>query len=251
MYVLSATTILWGAVTGNWFGIEYLTQIAPFSLMIIPGLNAFTLEAQNTIMSICFYIAAVHLSLAHVMVIFKDFRVMNALANLGWIMMVLVMFFIAQNQVFAAPLPFFFIYLLFTSILFIVAFSLLNRSPEKGLAEILIADIILAIINTFSDTISYIRLFAVGLATLAVAESFNAIALQVGFGTVVAALGSGLILVVGHSLNIALAAMAVIVHGVRLNMLEFSGHVGNTWSGYKYEPFGETVRQRDNETERQ
>jgi V/A-type H+-transporting ATPase subunit I len=36
--------------------------------------------------------------------------------------------------------------------------------------------------------------------------------------------------------TIILAAMAVIVHGVRLNMLEFCGHVGNTWSGFKYKP---------------
>jgi V/A-type H+-transporting ATPase subunit I len=105
------------------------------------------------------------------------------------------------------------------------------------LAEVLIANIILATINTFADTISYIRLFAVGLATLAVAQSFNDIALQIGFGNIFAGLGAALILFVGHALNIALAAMAVIVHGVRLNMLEFSGHVGNTWSGYQYTPF--------------
>ena len=246
MYVLSGTTIVWGAMTGSWFGIESLTHIAPFNLVIIPGLNAYVLESQRNIMSICFYIAALHLSLAHIVVIFKEFRVMHALANFGWVMMVLVMFFIAQNQVLGAPLPPFFVYLFAAAILFIVVFSLLDRKPGKGLAEVLIADIVLATINTFSDTISYIRLFAVGLATLAVAQSFNEIALQVGFGNLLAALGSGLILVLGHSLNIALAAMAVIVHGIRLNMLEFSGHVGNTWSGYQYDPF--KVRSKTDKT---
>jgi V/A-type H+-transporting ATPase subunit I len=33
--------------------------------------------------------------------------------------------------------------------------------------------------------------------------------------------------------------MAVIVHGIRLNMLEFSGQLGMQWSGKKYEPFRE------------
>jgi V/A-type H+-transporting ATPase subunit I len=34
--------------------------------------------------------------------------------------------------------------------------------------------------------------------------------------------------------------MSIIVHGVRLNMLEFSGHLGMEWSGIKYEPFKES-----------
>ena len=41
------------------------------------------------------------------------------------------------------------------------------------------------------------------------------------------------------ALNIALGLMAVVVHGIRLNMLEFSSHLGMQWSGIKYEPFRE------------
>jgi V/A-type H+-transporting ATPase subunit I len=46
------------------------------------------------------------------------------------------------------------------------------------------------------------------------------------------------LLVFGHSLNLALNALSVLVHGVRLNTLEFSGHAGLTWSGIPYKPFG-------------
>jgi V/A-type H+-transporting ATPase subunit I len=237
MYILSTVTILWGAVTGNWFGVFFLSQIIPFNLFIIPQLNAYEGESQDLVMSISFYIAAIHLSIAHIMVIFKNISLGNLLSNTGWVLMVWVMFFIAQNQVLGRDFPWFFIYLIITAVLLIFVFSFLERSPEKGISELLIADIILATINTFADTISYIRLFAVGLATLAVAQSFNEIATGIGFGNIISGLGSALILVTGHALNIALAAMAVIVHGIRLNMLEFSGHVGNTWSGYKYNPF--------------
>jgi V/A-type H+-transporting ATPase subunit I len=34
-----------------------------------------------------------------------------------------------------------------------------------------------------------------------------------------------------------MCVLGVVVHGVRLNMLEFSGHLGMEWSGYKYTPF--------------
>ena len=37
----------------------------------------------------------------------------------------------------------------------------------------------------------------------------------------------------------AMGALSVVVHGVRLNMLEFSGHLGMEWSGRPYKPFKE------------
>lgn len=237
MYVLSTTTIIWGALTGNWFGIESLTHITPFRLFIIPDLNVYKLQAQRIVMNICFYIAAVHLSIAHILQIFKNMKIWNTFVNTGWVMMIWVMFFVARNQILGTPLPGFFLYLFILSFVLIFFFSFLDKSPNQSFAEVVIANIILSIINTFADTVSYIRLFAVGLATLAVAQSFNNIALDVGFGSFIAALGSIAILLCGHLLNIALAAMAVIVHGIRLNMLEFSSHVGNTWSGYSYTPF--------------
>ena len=36
-----------------------------------------------------------------------------------------------------------------------------------------------------------------------------------------------------------LNVLSVIVHGVRLNTLEFSSHLGMSWSGFAYEPFCE------------
>jgi V/A-type H+-transporting ATPase subunit I len=48
-----------------------------------------------------------------------------------------------------------------------------------------------------------------------------------------------LILAAGHGLNLALNTLSVLVHGVRLNILEFSGHAKLTWSGIPYRPFAE------------
>ncbi|MBN2444535.1 MAG: V-type ATP synthase subunit I, partial [Spirochaetales bacterium] len=91
-------------------------------------------------------------------------------------------------------------------------------------------------ISCFSDIISYVRLFAVGLATVKVAEAFNEMAAGAGFGPfgVIIAV---LILILGHSLNMTMAALSVMVHGIRLNMLEFSGHMDLQWAGTKYKPF--------------
>jgi V/A-type H+-transporting ATPase subunit I len=43
-------------------------------------------------------------------------------------------------------------------------------------------------------------------------------------------------------LNIVLGAMGILVHGVRLNTLEFSSHLGVQWTGHAYEPFARKRR---------
>jgi V/A-type H+-transporting ATPase subunit I len=99
----------------------------------------------------------------------------------------------------------------------------------------------LSFMNNITDVISYIRLFAVGLATLAIAETTNTLASEAsGFGDGIVAVVAGVaILIIGHGLNIILGPMSVLVHGVRLNVLEFSGHANVTWSGVAFEPLKE------------
>jgi V/A-type H+-transporting ATPase subunit I len=104
----------------------------------------------------------------------------------------------------------------------------------------------LNVISSFSNIISYIRLFAVGMATVAIATSFNQIAASLLKGFTLPA--GMLILIIGHGLNIVMSILSVIVHGIRLNVLEFSSQLGMEWSGYKYEPFREKIK---NLTERE
>jgi len=82
---------------------------------------------------------------------------------------------------------------------------------------------------------SYIRLFAVGMASLAIAQSFNGMASPMLKGLAFPA--GMLILLIGHGLNIIMGLLSVVVHGVRLNLLEFSGQLGMEWAGIPYEPF--------------
>ena len=95
-------------------------------------------------------------------------------------------------------------------------------------------------LNTMSvlgDIISYVRLFAVGLASVKVAENFNSMALDLGLPIWIKWLPVVLIMAVGHGLNLAMAGLSVLVHAVRLNTLEFSNHKGVSWAGYAFRPF--------------
>ena len=96
---------------------------------------------------------------------------------------------------------------------------------------------LLGVVNVFADIMSYIRLWAVGLAGGAISQAVNTMAGPTLTGALIVA--GMIILLFGHGLNYAMNVLSVIVHGVRLNTLEFSNHLGLTWSGFKYEPFNE------------
>ena len=83
---------------------------------------------------------------------------------------------------------------------------------------------------------SYIRLVAGGMAGVAISQSFNTIA--AGMNGILMIVGIVIVLL-GHALNIAMCFLSVAVHGVRLNVLEFSGQAGIEWAGIPYEPFKE------------
>jgi V/A-type H+-transporting ATPase subunit I len=122
----------------------------------------------------------------------------------------------------------------------VVLFSRPSFNPVKAIAGGL-GSLAMNIIGSFVDLVSYIRLFAVGAASVAVAQSFNSMAFGMQMSPVLKGLAVAVILLLGHGLNIILCAMSVLVHGIRLNMLEFSGHLGMEWSGVAYRPLTEPL----------
>ena len=96
---------------------------------------------------------------------------------------------------------------------------------------------LLPLLSAFSDTMSYIRLMAVGLASYHIAAAFNRLGAMVADTITWYAVLPILVVAFGHVLNIGLALIAIFAHGVRLNMLEFSNNAGVQWAGYAYTPY--------------
>jgi V/A-type H+-transporting ATPase subunit I len=89
----------------------------------------------------------------------------------------------------------------------------------------------------FGDLLSYLRLFALGLASASLAGTFNGLALEIraahpGVGVLLAAL----VLLFGHGINLAIGLMSGVVHGLRLNYIEFFGW-GLPEEGYPFKAF--------------
>ncbi|MDZ7337665.1 MAG: hypothetical protein ONB30_03910 [candidate division KSB1 bacterium] len=238
MYVLSFATLMWGAISGNWFGVPQVAQLPVLKRLIVDPVNAFATDNQDFMMYFCFLIGALHLTVAHAMNAFRLLNSLRALAQVGWIAIVWGLFFTAGRLVLgkSGPSATVILALVGGGTGLVLLFANAQRKFFKGVLQSL-AETPLSVISSFSDVVSYLRLFAVGFASVTVESSFNEMALSMGFNSVLRGLIAAFILFFGHSLNIVLGFMAVIVHGVRLNMLEFSGHLGMQWSGRPYQPF--------------
>ncbi len=184
----------------------------------------------------CFCIAVVHLSIAHAwnVVVRLKRKSSTFMAQVGWLMGAWVMFFLACNMVLGIEMPGFVIPMFIVEVVLLLLFTV----PPSRLKQdfISIPMLVLDIVNSFTDVISYIRLFAVGMSGAAIAEAFNGM-LSPLFGSAIGIAGAALILLFVHGLNIALAVMGVAVHAVRLNTLEFSNGLGLEWSGFAFTPF--------------
>ena len=88
------------------------------------------------------------------------------------------------------------------------------------------------------DTLSYIRLYALGLAGGMLGGAFNNLAgMVLGDNPTWQWLPFVLIIIIGHALNLAMSALGAFVHPLRLSFVEYFKNSGYQGSGKLYQPF--------------
>ena len=261
------STIVWGTLTCTWFGLtpeqlpEWLTKL---SIPVISNVyadkiwvpfwmeNGIGLTTAQNLQIFCFTLALIQLSIAHIKCIITNRKSLKVIGEIGSLielvgMYYLVLSFVVSSEVFSfglviSGIPVGTISIVFVAAGFFMSFVFANYegSVVKSIVSSLkdIVSVLLGIFNLFSDIVSYIRLWAVGLAGAAISATVNELAgpMLGKFSLMIFAI---ILLVFGHGLNMILNVLSVIVHGIRLNTLEFSSHLGMSWSGYKFKPFEE------------
>ncbi len=231
VYVLSAFAVLWGILTGTVFGtLLFKSVVKP----MVPWLTN-----SSNVQFFCFTLGAIHLTIAHIWRAINRLNSVTAFAEVGWMAVIWASYFFINNLVLAKPLPSFLNVFLIGGPALVILFNQPRKNILAGIG-LGLGDFLLSVMGFFGDVISYIRLFAVGLAGVAVADTTNQMALSLGFNHAVAGFFAALILIAGHLLNMVLSCFAILVHGIRLNILEFSMHLGVEWAGTQYEPFKKT-----------
>ncbi len=230
--VFSLATIAWGALSNTWFGVHPAVLDNPVSAWFSQPDG----RGDGNLMLLCFTLGVIHLSIARIWnaaALFPDSRF---LAQIGWVGVIWFMYFTAGSVVGVLPAPGIVLKcMLALSILLIAGFMLKKHELKTEGANL--GMLPLNIIGCLGDIISYVRLFAVGLASVKVAENFNEMAIGLNMPLILKIPCMVLILLLGHGLNFAMAGLSVLVHAVRLNTLEFSNHKGITWSGFAFSPF--------------
>lgn len=265
--LLGISTVVWGTVTCTWFGLppEMLPEWLK-NLSVPPISNAFadtgwipfwtddaskgTLTSAQNLQIFCFTLALLQLSVAHIKGMARNRKSLKVLGEFGSMLQLWGMFYVVLSMVVSSTI-FSFGELVYgvpvgTVAIGLVAggfvLSFIFSNYEGNLGESVmtsvkgIISVLLGVVNVFSDIVSYIRLWAVGLAGAAISNTVNEMAGPI-LGHAVLFLAAVVLLVFGHGLNMILNVLSVIVHGVRLNTLEFSTHLGMSWSGFKYDPF--------------
>ena len=239
------------SLTGTIFGLspEILAR-AGLDQIQIPFLADPAKSALN-IMGLCFLIGAVQITIGHLWNVVDLVRAkkLKALEQLGWVLTTWGMFFLADNMVLkgnmvgylhlsAAGQAGLFQGLTWAGIAGVALIALFMMPPREikdGWFNLALLP--LNLVGNFTDVVSYVRLYAVGTAGFAVANAFNNMIFPGGDVSVAGLLVGAVLAFLAHTLNILLSTMGVLVHGIRLNTLEFSNHKGISWSGSAYRPF--------------
>lgn len=214
--VLLALTIfsfIWGVLVGSYFG------IAPSAQSYLSYLKIIDMSNYAAMMILAVLVGVIHIVIANIAQAWSQRNSLIAIANLGWAMALIgaTVAFLGFKYPLVKTIGF---VLLVTGLCAVVLFTSIEKPFWKRLLKGLMG--LTRITGMFGDVLSYLRLFALGLASASLAAVFNDLAKQIyhemsGFKIFLAVL----ILLIGHGINFALSLMSGFIHGLRLNFIEF------------------------------
>ncbi len=234
--VLVGVAFCYGVLVGSYFG------VSPPPESLWARFRLLDVKDFDTMMKLCVAIGVLHLVLANLQQAALKRGRITAWAHVGWIGVMLGGFALWLGGAVGAPhwLEISGRWTLGLGLGAVFVFGSERPVRDARSALLWVLDGLQGLSNVtkiFGDVLSYLRLFALGLASASLALTFNDLARQVaaevpGLGLLFAIL----ILLVGHVLNLLLSVMSGVVHGLRLNFIEFYN-----WAllgeGYPFRPF--------------
>ena len=244
--LLGAGTILVGTVLGTFFGMslydatwvpEWLKSIMIVGDVQIPGLGTFNIQ-----MLLAVGIGIFHICLAMIIKAVcytRRFGLKNNLATWGWTLLIVggvVLAALGMGKMLSPEvLRWSIITVGVLSALGIYIFNTPGRNPLTNIGAGLWDTYNMAT-GLLGDVLSYIRLFALGLAGGMLGQAFNNLAEMVRGDSVISLVPFVVILIFGHVLNLLMSSLGAFVHPMRLTFVEYFKNVGYEGRGAAYNP---------------
>ena len=244
--LLGAGTIVVGTVLGTFFGIGmYDASWVPEwmkSLMIVGDVDVPGVGVLNIQMLLAMGIGIFHICVAMTVKAIcytKRFGWKENIATWGWLILivggVLTGLLALGKLISPEAIKWALIIIGAVSALAIYIFNTPGRNPLVNVGAGLWDTYNMAT-GILGDVLSYLRLFALGLAGGMLGQAFNNLALSVKGDAVMTWVPFVLILIVGHVINILLSSLGAFVHPMRLTFMEYFKNAGYEGKGSSYNP---------------
>ncbi|MBN1347854.1 hypothetical protein JXJ21_00445 [candidate division KSB1 bacterium] len=242
---ISLSTILFGILTASFFAVKIDpgTTIGRFIYTLAPLYRDTTSKSGLLdAMFISLWVGVINLSWVNLYKVIHD----KKFAQLGWIP-ALVGLIPLFKILFGVELTGWEktaqLYPLYGGILFVAVGTAIETRASFGGRITGFASSLYTVIQLIADMLSFLRIFALAMAGAKMAETFNMLFSMIydSSGVIVGLILGGLVLIIGHVINLVLNIMGGVIHGLRLNFIE-SYHWCLDGGGKKYNPFRKLSR---------
>ena len=244
--ILGAGTMVVGTVLGTFFGMslyeaawvpQWLKSCMIVGDVEVPGMGMFNIQ-----MLLALAIGVFHICLAMTVKAIgytKRFGFRQNLSTWGWLLLIvggLITAILAAGKFISPEATRWVVIVIGTlSALGIYIFNTPGRNPLMNIGAGLWDTYNMAT-GILGDVLSYIRLFALGLAGGMLGQAFNNLAGMVKGDSFITWIPFVLILLFGHVLNILMSSLGAFVHPLRLTFVEYFKNAGYEGKGEKYNP---------------
>ncbi len=244
--ILGAGTMLVGTILGTFFGTSlfdaaWVPQWMK-SCMIVGDIDIPSIGTLNIQMILAMGIGIFHICLAMTVKAIcytKRFGIKENIATWGWLLLIVggvILALLGVGKILSPEaMKWAVIAVGGISALAIYIFNTPGRNPLINIGAGLWDTYNMAT-GILGDVLSYLRLFALGLAGGMLGQAFNDLALSVRGDSVITWLPFVLILIIGHVMNIMLSGLGAFVHPMRLTFMEYFKNAGYEGKGAAYNP---------------
>lgn len=244
--ILGAGTIVVGTLLGTFFGMSlyeaaWVPQFLKNCMIVgdveVPGLGTFNVQ-----MLLALAIGVFHICLAMTVKAIgytKRFGFRETVSTWGWLLLIVGGIIVAilgvGKLISPAAIKWAVIVIGVLSALGIYIFNTPGRNPLINIGAGLWDTYNMAT-GILGDVLSYIRLFALGLAGGMLGQAFNNLGQMVLGDSFITWIPFVLILLFGHVLNILMSSLGAFVHPLRLTFVEYFKNAGYEGKGAAYNP---------------